>query len=228
MSQGVLYVTDANSAKQGLVVTVDGSGNETPNHIITDDGGNRIKAAPGGAAALLVSADGTKAAYDYAILAFAPVATPTDVVEIQGSATKTLRIRRIRVGGVATAAGNMPVQLIRRSAADSGGGMLRTAITAFKRDTGDAAATAVVSSIGTANPGALGTQVGGIAGAGRAQLAASGSGVAANALEWKFGDGPKALILRGTSDFLYLNFNGAALPAGAAFDLEITIEEDAS
>lgn len=194
-------------------------------HAIGDRNGNLIDAAPGGVA-LGVSSEGLKTGYRYAILGFAPVATPTDVLEIKGSATKTVRIRRIKVGGVATAAGNMPVQLIRRSAADTLGGAALTVIAAMLPDTAYAAATAVVSSIGTANPGGLGTQAGGIAGAGRAQLTAVGSGVAAFTLEWTFDR--NALVLRGVAQFIYLNMNGAALPAGALFDIEVETEEDAS
>lgn len=44
MSQGVLYVTDSNGTRQGLVETVDGSGNFSPNVILTDENGNRVKA----------------------------------------------------------------------------------------------------------------------------------------------------------------------------------------
>lgn len=217
-------ITDKNGNTYNLDVNAVGA-NYAATNVLADQGGNKFTLAPG-LVALPVSSEGLKTGYRYAGLGFAPVATPTDIIEIKGSATKTVRIRRIRVGGVATAAGNMPVQLIRRSAGDSGGGMVLTAVTAMKPDTAYAAATATVSTIGTANPGALGAAVGGIAGAGRAQLAASGSGVAANALEWRFD--VNAIVLRGTSEFLYLNMNGAALPAGAAFDWEIDTEEDAS
>jgi hypothetical protein len=38
----------------------------------------------------------------------------------------------------------------------------------------------------------------------------------------------KALILRGTTDFIAINGNGATVPAGGAIDYEIEIEEDNS
>jgi hypothetical protein len=126
----------------------------------------------------------------------------------------------------------MPVQIIRRSTADSGGGVVRTAITAGKADLGAGGSTpngtAVVSSFGTANPGSLGTQVGGIIAAGRTQLPASGSGVAANPWVMPGLDFTNALVLRGLTDYLYLNMNGAALPSGAVFDIIIATQEDAS
>lgn len=212
---GNSFSADNNNVGSNIAFTV----------VPADQNGNKYALAPGNVA-LPVQCDGVKTGYRYAALGFAPVATPTDIVEIQGSATKTVRIRRIRIGGVATAAGNMPVQLVRRSAQDTLGGAVLTAIAAMRPDTGYAAATAVVSSIGTANPGGLGAQAGGIAGAGRAQLAAAGSGVAANAIEWRFDD--NAIVLRGIAEFLYINMNGAALPAGAVFDIEIDTQEDAS
>src|SRR6185312_10014748 len=92
------------------------AGNFAPTVVQADQNGNKFSLAPG-LLALPVQAEGVKPTYRYSVLGFSPVATPTDVLEIKGSATKTLRIRCIRVGGVATAAGNMPVQLVRRSTA---------------------------------------------------------------------------------------------------------------
>jgi hypothetical protein len=50
-----------------------------------------------------------------------PAATPTDLLTITGSATRTVHIRRITVSGLATTAGTMDVSLVRRSTADAGG-----------------------------------------------------------------------------------------------------------
>jgi hypothetical protein len=38
----------------------------------------------------------------------------------------------------------------------------------------------------------------------------------------------KAVILRGTADFLCINLGGSAVPTGGSLDYEIEIEEDAS
>ena len=199
------------------------SGNVALTSVMADQSGNKFTLAPG-LVALPVSSDGLKATYYYAVLGYSPAATPTDVLQITGSGSKTIRVRRIRIGGVATAAGNMPVQVFRRSAADTGG--TPTTITEARADTIDPTpATATVVTFG-ANPSPLGAQVGGVMRAGRVQLSAAGSGVAANVLEFNFDI--KAGVLRGTSQFLCLNMNGAALPAGAAFDIEIVTEEDAS
>lgn len=164
------------------------------------------------------------ATYRYATLAFAPVATPTDIVVIQGSDNAVVQIKLIRLYGVATAAGNMPAQLVRRSTANTTNGVL-TAITPGKHDKQDGAPKATVSTVGTANFGSLGTSQG-VLGAGRVQMAASGTGVAALPLVWDFSKRlDKPLILRGALDFVCINMNGAAIPAGGVLDIEIETEE---
>lgn len=163
-------------------------------------------------------------AYRYAVLAFAPVATPTDVLVIQGSATKNLAIKRIVLQGVATAAGNMPVQIIRRSAADTTTCVL-TAVTVGQQDKNDPAPSAVVSTVGTANCGSLGTSAG-VIGVGRLQMSAAGTGLAIQPLVWEYATRlDKSLVVRGITDFIVINLNGAAIPAGGVIDIEVEMEE---
>lgn len=163
-------------------------------------------------------------AFRYAILGVAPVATPTDFIIIQGSNQAASAIKRIALDGVATAAGNMPAQLVRRSIADATSGVL-TAIAASKHDMRDPDPKVVVSTVGTANFSSLGTSQG-VMGAGRIQFSAAGTGVAANLLVWDFGPRmSKSIVLRGALDFLCVNLNGAALPAGGLIDIDIEIEE---
>jgi hypothetical protein len=192
-------------------------------------GAQAIAATPDGDASylLLRSNEHRKPTYRYAGN-FTPVATPTDVLVIQGSASKTLRVKRIALtSATATAAGTMPVTLIKRSAANSGGTAALTAITGAPHDSNDAVATAVVSRVGTGNFGTLGTAVGNL-GQGRLffPIAASGG---ADRLTWDFATRQdKAIILRGIADFLCINLGGAAVPTGGSLDYEIEIEEDAS
>lgn len=208
--------------------TKDNAGVNLPVHAIADSGGANLSAVDVNGR-VQVSLEGSRATYHYALLAFAMVATPTDAFIIQGSATKTVRVKKIKLSAQATSQGSMPVQLIRRSAADATNGVL-TAITAAKHDSGDAAPTAVVSSVGTANFSSLGTSAG-LVGAGRLGFSALGTGSAGfgQELHWDFSlNNDKPLILRGVSEFLVVNFNGAAIPAGGVVDIEIETEEDAS
>jgi hypothetical protein len=176
---------------------------------------------------LVRSSEHRKATFRYAGN-FTPVATPTDVLMIQGSATKTLRVKRIALGGVATSNGNMPAVLIRRSAQfTTQGSAVFTAITPGKHDTNDAAATGVVSTIGTANLTSVGATAGTLAQA-RLFLPTTATGTP-SPLVWDFATRQdKALILRGVTDFVFLNLAGAAVPAGGTIDFDIELEEDAS
>ncbi len=166
-------------------------------------------------------------AYRAAVLGFTPVATPTDIALIQGSASFTTRIRKIIVQGVATAAGNIPIVLIRRSTpyTTSGSAVLTAIATIGPMDSEDPAATAVVETVSTANFTSVGTAVATLA-TGRAQLAASGSGIGFTPLEFNFNN--NSIVLRGTSDYLALNCNGAAVPAGGVLDITVEWEEDNS
>jgi len=178
--------------------------------------------------AALVSMETLKATYRYGGLSFAPVATPTDIIEIIGSATKTVRIKRVALMGAATAAGNMPASLVRRSAVPTVGSAVRTAITVGKHDSGDGAATAVVNTIGTANFGTVGTTAG-IVGTGLLQMSALATGLGVDPLIWDFSTrNDKALILRGVAESLCINLAGAAVPSGGVIHWEVELEEDAS
>jgi len=187
---------------------------------------DRERAAPGALGVSAVSSDGSKATYRYAAPDFVPVATPTDIIVIQGSATKTLRVKRIAVSGESTAAGAMGIQLVRRSTAGTLGSAVLTAVTAGKHDTGDTAPTAVVSTVGTANYTTPGTSAGVV---GAALLTFGNSGAVQSGVEWNYATRQdKAIILRGTSDFLCINLNGDAVPTGGKLYFDIEMEEDSS
>lgn len=184
---------------------------------------DRARSAPGSLGAALVSSDGAKATYRYASLGNTPAATPTDILTLAGSATKTVRVKTVKVSGLATTAGQMPVALVRRSAANTAGTLTNPA--AVKHDINDAAATAVVA-LYTANATGLGTAVGNV-GAKRLFLNLS-TGQEDQAV-WDFSTRQdKALVLRGVSDILAINLGGAAVPAGGVLDFEIEWEEDNS
>lgn len=226
----VLKIIDATGAQQNMSTTLDSTGQALvgSNTIADPNSGQKATVTPFGE--LLVTMDGTTPCYRANVLDFTPVATPTDALIIQGSATKTIRIKRIRISGVATAQGNMPVQLARRSSAGTPGSAVLTGLTAVKHDSNDAAATAVISTVGTANYTTLGTLVG-IVGVGRISMPAVSTGAAGDGAFITFDfcrDQEKAFILRGTSEFLNVNLNGAAVPAGGKLDFSAVWEEDAS
>jgi hypothetical protein len=224
-----LQVLDALGAQQALSTTYDSTGQALVGSTSLADPSTGKKAAVSPFGEQLVSNDGVTPCFRACKLAFAPVATPTDMLIFQGSATKTIRIKLIQIGGVATAQGNMPIQLIRRSTAGTLGSAVLTAITAGAHDTAnDGSPTAVVSTVGTANYTTPGTQVA-ILGVGRVNMPAASSGAVAGMLSFDFClHEDKALILRGTSDYLVINGNGATVPSGGVLDLFVEWEEDAS
>ncbi|MGZ5028998.1 MAG: hypothetical protein ACXWAT_00855 [Methylobacter sp.] len=219
----LLHTTD-NQAPGGSAYGFFNSGVE----LLVNAAGNldRARGAPGTVGVQAVSSDGTKATYRYAMPDFTPVATPTDILVIQGSATKTIRIKRIAVYGESTAAGSMGVQLVRRSTAGTLGSAVLTAVTAGKHDTGDGAATAVISTVGTANYTTLGTSAGVM---GAALLTFGNAGAVQSGVVWDYSTrNDKAIILRGATDFLCINMNGDAVPTGGKVYFDIETEEDNS
>lgn len=163
---------------------------------------------------------------------FTPAATPTDLVIIEGSATKTIRVIAFILATTNTAAGSQQFFLIKRSTADTTGTFV--AATAVPLDSNNAAAT--VNRVGhfTANPGALGTAVGTLVTkrvASPAAIPATWAGVVQDAgfdfltiFQNSILDQP--VVLRGVAQCLALNFNGVALVAGQTHAYYITwIEE---
>lgn len=164
---------------------------------------------------------------------FTPAATPTDLVVIEGSATKTIRILSIVIGTTNTAAGSQQFHLIKRSTADTTGTFV-SAGTPVPLDSNNAAAT--VNRVGhfTANPGALGTAVGTVSVVrvgSPAAIPATWAGIRENAdvelLPWYANsilDQP--ITLRGVAQCLAINFNGVALVAGQTHTYRIVWMEE--
>lgn len=120
----------------------------------------------------------------------------------------------------------MPFQVIRRSTAGTKGSATLTAITAAQHDINDAAPTATVSYVQTANYTTIGTGAGALL-SNRVILNVA-TAAQTNVVEDFSRNADKPLILRGTSDFLVVNFAGATVPAGGALDLTVETEEDNS
>jgi hypothetical protein len=163
-----------------------------------------------------------RATYGLFVAGLAPAATPTDVIVLQGSATKVIRLKSIMIAGTATAAANVIAYLIRRSTANTGG--TSTTPAGVLRDTGSDAVTATVRQY-SANPSGLGTAVGTIDG-GRLNLAPAANGSIDRLLFQYTWQMDQAMVLRGASEFLALNFNGAAWPAGGVLDISLMWTEE--
>lgn len=139
-----------------------------------------------------------------------PAASATDVFYINGSASKTITVNRLFVSGSAGTNVGVPMQVIKRSTATTGGTC--AAATNVPLDSADAAATAVVNSC-TANP-TPGTSVGTVAS--QQVWLPTTSGVTGPPGDFRFGDANgKPVVLRGTAQGLALNLNGVSVTTGA-------------
>lgn len=163
---------------------------------------------------------------------FTPQATSAvTVITIKGSATKTVRVKRILVGGAATALSATLFKLIKTTALGAGG--TEVAATAAKVDSSSAAATAAVSHWTTTLKAAGTTAEGALSTFRLFQTTVTTPTVAYSDPQMiypeKGAPGGQSLVLRGTSEFLEIqNANGGNLAAGSVLDYTIELEEDAS
>lgn len=203
------------------------TGNQVLGSSIVDVNGNPFVSAPGTAGVMAVSSDGSKATYRYALTDITPVATPTDWIEVIGSASLSVRIKWIRVRGFATTAGQLVCQLLRRSAVNTGGAV--TALIGTPLDKNDGVATAVVNQVTTQRTGlgALTPVGGGTWDTQDLELALAGA-IGEDALFTFCENQDKAGILRGVTDLACINFAGAALPVGTKLSMVLETEEDNS
>lgn len=170
----------------------------------------------------VVSLDGSIATFSAGALAIAP--TSSTGIRVVGSATKTVRVRKIVIGGVATAAANITLTLSKYSTTGTAGLGVWVAATNVPHDSGNDAGTAVVEHVTVDDITSPGTLVG-IMRAGRLQLAASGTGAYVAPTTFDFGTGgQQALVLRGAAE--NVNIGLGSLPAGAALDVYVEWTEE--
>lgn len=182
------------------------------------------------------SPDSPIAHFRAAFSALTPVTTPTVFAQMAGSATKTVRIKRIGISGASTAGvGSMPLTIEKCSAIPFTAGAVLTTVTSVPSDSNSAAGTAIFSTVGTANYATVPTVVGAIATARVpfAELTAAttaGAGAAPlTQLVFEFGtNGTQALVLRGVAQTVTLSFKNTAVLAGGVVDGWIEYCEDGS
>lgn len=170
--------------------------------------------------------EGQKASYFASLGSNTPAATPTDLAILTGSATKTIKVTRVRITVQATAAGVIEYRLMKYS-----GGTQSAVNTAFAAgthagafDSGDAASTVITAALAgvyTANPASSGTTVG-IVDDWTVALAAN-TGIV---LLYDCTMPAKCITLRGTSQVLAINGAGHTLLTGEKAGVEFTWTEE--
>jgi hypothetical protein len=182
------------------------------------------RAACGNTAALLVSSDQSKATFRAGGFGNTLYSTAAAVIlEIQGSATKTIRIKKISLYAVSTSA-TFFAELTLGRATTVGGGT-PAAQTPQKMDSNDAGATAVLNIY----TGASTSGTGYAAFSAKVLPCVTGAaGVAVQSVTWDFCQNQdQALVLRGTSQWVEV-FNNTLTLTGAKFGFDVEWEEDNS
>lgn len=185
---------------------------------------------PAGVQRSVISLDTPGVAVYRASATFTPVNTADrTLVSIKGSATKTVRIKKICLSGTTTASGSTIGIISRTTALGSGGTAVNPTIS--KVDSGTvAAATAVVAHYTTAaqslgsSPTTLATFPINTVVAASAQLTPSTQVFPEPGGNYS----GQAIVLRGTSDFCEIGNQAGNLNAGASLYYMIEWEEDAS
>lgn len=164
---------------------------------------------------------------------FTPQATAAvTIISLQGSATKTVRVKRVMLGGVSTAVSSSVYQIVRTTALGAGGTTVNPTIA--KLDSASATATAVAAHY-TTTLKATGTGA-----SGPLVTRAVGTNVVTTpATAWIEPLAPlfpeagmpvgQAIVLRGAAEFMEIqNVTPTNLGAGTVLSYIIEWEEDAS
>jgi hypothetical protein len=167
--------------------------------------------------------------YSNGATTYTPAATPNDMIQVQGSATKTVKIKSVYICATATAAGHAKFYMRKTSTQGSGG--TAVIVSANSKDSNNAVATAVVRQFNADNTTA-GTLVGTLIGKFLYFGITAGTTTTMNACQDMIVDLPsdnpsQDYVLRGTSEFWSFGKNDEALPAGFAIQTYriITTEE---
>lgn len=157
-----------------------------------------------------------------------PVAAIKACFLIAGNATTTVRLKRITLSGIATAAAEAKFAIKKTSDAGTLGSATISSMTVAPLDSTFAAASSTPGYIQTAVYTTEPTSVGTIY-TGELNLPATGSGVSGSALDINFGlNGIPAVVLRGTSQLVIVDFLGASLASGSKYSCAFLWAEDAS
>lgn len=164
-------------------------------------------------------------AFTAGVTGFTPVAAPTDISNLFGSATKIIRLKRVSVSSLCTTtAGQFYFQLVKRSTAGTLGSAVLTTLAATKLDSNSDAATAVCSSVGTANYTTLGTIVGSVIRT--ARLFVTLTTAQPTSVVWDFSKClDQAPVLRASTEQFAINCGGQTLLTAQTIDLGWEWEE---
>lgn len=189
---------------------------------VAGTGSHRVTIASDNTAFSVNTSTTQKTTYSASAVALAPAASATDIFTLTGSGTKTVKITRVQISGIATAAGAYDVVFLKRSTANSAG--TSSDLTEVPYDSNDAAATATALSY-TANP-TTGTLVGNLQ-AKKITVSTAGGAIPIIPTELTFDEraGERPIVLRGTGQVFAINLNGVTV-TGGSLTLDVTWTEE--
>lgn len=157
-----------------------------------------------------------------------PAATPSDIFCLTGSATRTIRVKQVRVSGTAGTAINITTYLMKHSVANTGGAAASTEATGLPTltpaDSTFATVTATATAY-TANPTIDATRV--FLSSQTHFLPVTSTAVAAVPAIWNF-DPPSSfspVVLRGVAQQLCVNYNGVTTPSSGVVQVGMIFTE---
>ena len=152
------------------------------------------------------------ATYRAAISGITVASSATDIFRLSGSATRTIYVKNICIGGVKTTSGSLRVLLYKRSTANADG--TTVAITEHPLDSTSGAATAVA--VGYTANSTVGTGV--LIGAKRTAWLSDTAAANVEPTCWNFADwGPNQfLVLRGVAQGVTLHLDSTTQTGGVA------------
>lgn len=167
--------------------------------------------------------DGEQRLATYSITkTISPAASPTDIFTLAGSATKIIKLRRVRITGSATTAGLALVDLATRVTANTGG--TSTTGSGISLATGLATSSAQWT-LYSVNPSALGS-ASGVLETLAIPLTTTAAPLYNNVLTTYGADGVGPIILNGTANLFVLFLNSLAQPMGTSYTMSFTWTEE--
>lgn len=150
-------------------------------------------------------------------IALTPAASATDFFTITGAANKRVRIINIHCDGTSTAAATALIQIVKRSAANTGG--TSGAQTAVPFNSGpDVAASASVLAY-TVNPASLGTAIGPIAEGELTTNTVATSAINNTGVTFDFSN--QWVYLNSAAEVIGVNANAASFSSGASLNCSV-------
>lgn len=159
-----------------------------------------------------------KQTFSASLSGISPVASASDVCTLSGSATKTIKVRRITFTSLPTTIVSEPIQILKRSTASVYTSAV--ALTKTPYDSSNAASTVALAEAFTANP-TVGTLVGALA---DVVLPFGLTGTGNAPYTFVFGQLGQPIVLRGVAQSVVVNLNATTFSGTVGCTFEWTEE----